>query len=153
MISLAGTRGLPQLCGNRGRRSRLAGRTKLAFSHSTCLQKRRLLMNEPGYATTGQQHRISETAREYEVLLDQWCADSQAIETVDCTHMLWISRHIQSESRTWSLAASLSWMRILQAAMMAGGVLRVGEKCTPFSLEGVPASENTVRRAQSSDST
>ena len=65
-------------------------------------------MNEQGYATIGQQQRISETAREYEVLLDQWCADSQASGALDCSHMLWMSRYIQNESRSWSLSASFA---------------------------------------------
>jgi len=96
-------------------------------------------MNEQGYATDRQQQRISQTANEYEVLLDQSCADSQTGGTVSHSHMLWMSRHIQSESCSWSLAASLNWMRLLQAGMMAGGILRVGEKRTPFSLKDEPA--------------
>ncbi len=89
-------------------------------------------MKEQKYASAGQQQRISETAREYELILQQGCADPQSRVTPNRPHMLWMSRHIQSESGSWSLAESMRWMRLLQASMIAGGVLRVVEKRSPF---------------------
>jgi hypothetical protein len=89
-------------------------------------------------ATAGQQQRISETAREYEVLLEQWRGRG-ADGATNRLHMLWMSRHIQSESRLWSLTESLRWMRLLQASMIVSGVLRVAEKRSPFE----PRAETT----------
>lgn len=92
-------------------------------------------MNERGYATDRQRKRISKTAKEYEVLLAQSCADSQAGTTVSHLHMLWMSRHIQTESRSWRLWESLRWIRLLQGGLIAGGLLRGRETHTPFSFE------------------